>query len=305
MLPTVLRLTLALAGLLAARAPVLAADKLRVVATTPDLAAVARSVGGDAAEVTALARPGEDPHFVDAKPSFIVTLNKADVLIEGGAALEAGWLPPLLDAARNPRIAVGSPGRVVASEGIALLDVPSRLDRSMGDVHPYGNSHYMLDPANAKIVASTVARALCQVDHARCPTYEKGAGDLTRAIDDKLAAWQSALGPFRGAKMVSYHKNFDYFAERFGLQVVGSLEPKPGIPPSPAHIAGLVPRMKAEGVRLVVVETYRERETPAFVAEKTGARVVAVPIMPGTQEAPDYVALIDYDVRQIAEALKP
>jgi len=300
-----MRLAFALAALLAARAPALAADKLRVVATTPDFAAVARMVGGDAAEVTALARAGEDPHFVDAKPSFIVTLNKADVLIEGGAALEAGWLPPLLDAARNPRIAVGAPGRVVASDGIALLEVPSRLDRSMGDVHPYGNPHYMLDPANAKSVAGTLARALCEVDHARCATYETGARDFARVIDDKLAAWQSALGPFRGAKMVSYHKNFDYLAERFGLQVMGNLEPRPGIPPSPTHIAALVPKMKAAGARLIVIETYRARETPDFVAEKTGARVVAVPIMPGTKEAPDYVSLIDYDVRQIAEALKP
>lgn len=295
----------ALAWLVVLSAPARAADKLRVVVTTPDLAAVARVVGGDAAEVTALARGGEDPHFVDAKPSFIVTLNKADVLIEGGAALEAGWLPPLLDAARNARIAVGAPGRVIASTGVTLLDVPSQLDRALGDVHPYGNPHYMLDPVNAKTVARTIAHALCQADQARCASYEAGAGEFARRIDDKLAGWQSAMGPFRGTKVVSYHKNFDYFAERFGLQVVGNLEPKPGIPPSPTHVATLVPKMKADGVRLVLIETYRERDTPNFVAEKTGARVVSLSIMPGNRDAPDYVALIDDDVRQITEALKP
>jgi ABC-type Zn uptake system ZnuABC Zn-binding protein ZnuA len=276
-----------------------------VVATTPDLAAVARVVGGDAALVTALARGGEDPHFVDPKPSFIVTLNKADLLIEGGAGLEAGWLPPLLDAARNARIAVGVPGRVSASTGVTLRDVPSQLDRALGDVHPYGNPHYMLDPVNAQTVAGTIARALCQVDQARCASYEAGARELTRRIDDKLAGWQSALRPFRGTKVVTYHKNFDYFAGRFGLQVAGTLEPKPGIPPSPTHLAALVPKMKADGVRLVIIETYREHDTPNFVAEKTGARVVSLSIMPGDRDAPDYIALIDDDVRQITEALKP
>lgn len=289
-------------ALLTMSAPGRAADKLRVVATTPDLAAVAREVGGDATEVTALARPGEDAHFVDGKPSFIVTLNKADVLVEGGAALEAGWLPPLLDAARNPRIAVGAPGRVVASDGLALLDVPTRLDRSMGDVHPYGNPHFMLDPENAKQVASTIARALCAVDGARCGSFEAGARRFADTIDSRLAAWQKTLASARGIKVVTYHKDFDYFAERFGLKVTGALEPKPGIPPSPTHIAQLVPKMKAEGVRLILVETYRERETPDFVADKTGARVVPLPVMPGGQEAPDYVSLIDYIVRRIAEA---
>jgi zinc/manganese transport system substrate-binding protein len=295
-------LTLAL-GVLAADAH--AADKLRVVATTPDLGAVATVVGGDAVEVTALARPGEDAHFVDAKPSFIVTLNKADVLIEGGAALEAGWLPPLLDAARNPKIAVGSPGRIVASEAVSLLEVPSRLDRAMGDVHPYGNPHFMLDPVNAKTVAGTIAHGLCAVDATRCPAFESGAKGFGDTIDARLPGWQQTLASSKGAKVVTYHKDFDYFAERFGLQVIDALEPKPGIPPSPTHLAELVPKMQAEGVRLILIESYRERETPDFVAGKTGAHVVPLPVMPGGKEASDYVSLIDYDVRRIAEAVKP
>ena len=300
---TISVLAFALGLLLAGEAR--AADKLRVVATTPDLGAIARAVGGDAAEVTALARPGEDAHFVDAKPSFIVTLNKADVLIEGGAALEAGWLPPLLDAARNPRIAAGAPGRVVASDGIVLLDVPTRLDRSMGDVHPFGNPHFVLDPLNAKTVAGTIAKAYCAVDAAQCSTFETNARRFAETIDAKLPGWQKTLESVRGAKVVTYHKDFDYFAERFGLRVVGSLEPKPGIPPSPTHLAELVPKMQAQGVRLILIESYRERDTPDFVAGKTGAVVVPLPVMPGGSEAPDYVALIDYNVRRIAEAAKP
>jgi len=285
--------------------PASGADKIQVVATTPDLASIARAVGGDTVEVTALARPTEDPHFVDPKPSYILRLNKADVLIEGGATLEAGWLPPLLDGARNPRIALGAPGRVVASQGISLLEVPAALDRSMGDVHPYGNPHYLLDPVNAQTVAQTIAGALCGVDHDHCDGYEARARQFRAAIDAKLPQWQSALSGARGQKVVTYHKNFDYLARRFGLDVVDTLEPKPGIPPSPTHLAELIPKMKAQGVRLIIVEPNREQRSPEFVAEKTGARVLLLPIMPGDGEAVDYIGLIDYDVQQLQGALRP
>jgi ABC-type Zn uptake system ZnuABC Zn-binding protein ZnuA len=294
-----------LAAVLVSATAASARGALRVVATTPDLASIATAVGGAGADVSALARVGEDPHFVDPKPSFIVTLNKADALIEGGAALEAGWLPPLVDAARNRRIAVGAPGRVLATEGVELRDVPARLDRSLGDVHPYGNPHYLLDPLNAKQVAATIAKALCALDGPECAGYGERARRFAAATDEKLAGWQTMLAPVRGAKVVSYHKDFDYFAARFGLEVIGTLEPKPGIPPSPTHLAELVPQMKAAGVRLILIESYRERDTPDFVAEKTGARVLVLPIMPGGKEAPDYLALIDYIVRRVAEAAKP
>src|SRR5881628_2639927 len=201
-----------------------AADKLKVVATTSDLAAVARAVGSDDVDVTALARPTEDPHFVDAKPSFIRVVNQADVLIEGGASLEAGWLPPILDSARNPRISAGAPGRVVAAQGIPLLEVPTQLDRSMGDVHPQGNPHFMLDPVAAKTVAHSIQTGFCAVDGARCPDYEAGLRRFRDTVDAKLAAWQAALAPLKGTKVVTYHKDFDYFFERFGMEVAGTLE---------------------------------------------------------------------------------
>lgn len=280
-----------------------AADKLDVVATTADLAAVARAVGGDDVEVTALARPTEDPHFVDAKPSFIRVVNKADVLIEGGASLEAGWLPPILDSARNPRISAGAPGRVVAAQGIALLQVPTQLDRSMGDVHPQGNPHFMLDPVAAKTVAQSIQTAFCAVDHARCSDYEAGLRGFREAVDAKLAAWQAAVAPLKGTKVVTYHKDFDYFFQRFGMEVVGTLEPKPGIPPSPTHLTELIPKMRAQQVRLIVIEPFRERSNPNFVAQNTGARVLMLPAMPDGKDRPDYLALIDYDVRQLVDAL--
>jgi zinc/manganese transport system substrate-binding protein len=282
--------------------PAHAADRLKVVATTADLAAIAAAVGGDAAEVSAVARATEDPHFVDAKPSPIRLLNPADVRIAGGAAPEAGWLPPLLDSARNARIAVGAPGRIVASEAVQLKDVPSQLDRSLGDVHPYGNPHYLLDPANGRLVAGAIARGLCAVDGPHCDAFNANAARFTAALDAKMPEWQQALAPARGQKVVSYHKNFDYLADRFGLEVVGNLEPKPGIPPSPTHLAELVPRMQAAKVRAILVEPYRERQTPDFVAGKTGAQVVVVPIMP---DGGDYIAFIDQDVRTLAKALAP
>jgi ABC-type Zn uptake system ZnuABC Zn-binding protein ZnuA len=294
---------LLLAAVLASAAPARGSDRLKVVATTNDLAAVARAVGGDAVEVTTLARPTEDPHFVDPKPSFIRIVNQADVLIEGGASLEAGWLPPILDSARNARISPGSPGRVVAAEGIPLRDVPAQLDRSMGDVHPQGNPHFMLDPLLAKPVGQAIANAFCAVDHDRCPQYTAALERCRAAIDAKLPAWQATLAPFKDAKVVTYHKDFDYFFARFGITVVDTLEPKPGIPPSPTHLTELIPKMRAEKVALIVVEPYRERNNPDFVAEKTGARVLALPAIP-PGDAPDYVAFIDSEVQALADALR-
>lgn len=280
-----------------------AADKLKIVTTTTDLAAVADAVGKDHVEVTALARPTEDPHFADAKPSFIRVVNQADVLVEGGASLEAGWLPPILDSARNPRLSLGSPARIIAAQGIRLLEVPTQLDRSMGDVHPQGNPHFMLDPVAAQTVAQTISTALCAVDNPRCADYQEGARRFRAAIDQKLPTWQAALAPWKGTKVVTYHKDFDYFFERFGLEVLDTLEPKPGIPPSPTHLTALIPKMRAEHVRLIVIEPYRERSNPDFVAESTGARVVVLPAMPPATEHPDYIGLLDADVHQIALAL--
>jgi zinc/manganese transport system substrate-binding protein len=279
-----------------------AAAKLRVVATTADLAALARAVGGDGVEVQAIARPTEDPHFVDGKPSYAKLLNQADMLIEGGASLESGWLPPLLTTARNPKLALGAPGRVVASTGLNLLDVPMQLTRAQGDVHPFGNPHYLLDPVNGGIVAGTIADALIAIDPGHAEPYRENLARFRATLEGKLADWGRLMKPHRGLAVVSYHKNFDYLLDRFGLELVGTLEPKPGIPPSPAHIAQLIPRMQSAKTKLILIEPNRERQVADFIADKTGARVVVLPIMPGVHEAAEYVDLIDYDLRQIAAA---
>jgi zinc/manganese transport system substrate-binding protein len=276
--------------------------KLAVVATTSDLAALARAVGGADTDVRAIARPTEDPHFVDAKPSYAKLLNGADLLIDGGAALESGWLPPLLDAARNPKLAPGAAGRVVAAAGIGLLEVPTTLSRAQGDVHPLGNPHYLLDPGNGGIAAATIADAMATVDPGNAERYRANLARFRSALESKLAEWDLLMKPHRGLKLVTYHKSFDYLAKRFGLEIVGMLEPKPGIPPSPAYLAELIPRMRAAKVQLILIEPNRERQVPDFVAEKTGARVLALPIMPGVPEAPEYLDLIDHDLKEIAAA---
>src|SRR3954465_10249518 len=229
-----------MAAIAGAPAPKALAGKLNVVTTTPDRGALAREIGGDRVDVKSLAKATEDPHFVDAKPSHIVTLNRADVLVEGGAELEQGWMPPLLDNARNSKIAVGAPGRVTASTGIKMLEVPATLDRSRGDVHALGNPHFLIDPKNAKIVAASIADHLSQVDPAGAASYAANLKKFNADVDAKTLQWQAMPPPYKGAKLVTYHNDFIYFADRFGMDVIQTLEPKPGIAPSPAHLAEVI-----------------------------------------------------------------
>ena len=281
-----------------------AAAQLKVVATTPDLAAVAREIGGSAVNVTALAKPTEDPHFVDAKPSHIVTLNRADVLIEGGAELELGWLPPLLENARNSKIASGAPGRVVASEGIRLVEIPTSFDRSKGDIHSLGNPHFMVDPVNAKIVAANISRHFAQVDPKNAATYQSNLAKFNSKIDSSMAEWQKQLAPYRGAKIITYHKDFSYLANRFGLQIVDELEPKPGIAPSPSHLAQVIGEMKTSGAHVILVQPFQNRKTAETVARQTGAAVLDVPQQPGALAGTNsYEDNIDHIVRTLATGL--
>ena len=279
--------------------------KLNVVATLPDFGALAEVVGGDKVKVTSLARGAEDPHFVDARPSYIRVLNQADVLLEGGAELEVGWLPPLVNNARNAKILGDASGHVDMSRGLVLLDLPTGpVDRSQGDVHPLGNPHFWLDPSNAKLMAARLAQVFGQVDSANAAFYADNARKFAQLIDAKMAAWSRALEPHRGVKVVTYHKSFDYLLKPFGLVAAGTLEPKPGIEPSPNHIQALVPRMKSEGVKLILIETFRPHRTPEKVAAETGAKLLILPASVGAvPKASDYVGLIDYNVAQIAAAL--
>jgi len=282
------------------------AQRLRVITSTPDFAAIATEVGGDRVDVLSLAKGAQNPHFVDARPSFIVELNKADMLIEGGLELEVGWLPPLLLAARNSKIQPNAPGRVVAALNVPILEVPTfRIDRSMGDVHPAGNPHFTLDPENGKIVAETIADALIRIDPQGTAVYQANLERFKNTLDGKIQQWEAQMEPFRGAKVVSYHKSYNYFIERFGLDLVGTVEPKPGVPPSPAHIEALTALMKAQGVRVVMLEPYYVRALPDVISRETGAQVLVLPTMVGgVPEVQTYADLFQYNINALTSALR-
>lgn len=279
--------------------------KLNVVATLPDFGSLAREVGGDKVTVSVMAKPTEDSHFVDARPSFVVQLRTADVLIEGGAELEMGWLPPLLQNARNPKIEVGKPGRVVASQGIKMMGVPTTLSRAAGDVHALGNPHFMVDPIIAKAVALHIAQAFSALDAPNAAFYDANYKKFEATINSKLQEWGAALLPFKDQSIAAYHESWIYFAHRFGFKIDIFLEPKPGIPPSPSSLADVIAKMKAAHVKAILVEPYHNRKIAEKVASETGAKVVDAAQFPGALPNTDtYVALIDALVSRIAAALK-
>jgi ABC-type Zn uptake system ZnuABC Zn-binding protein ZnuA len=295
---------LAIPMLMLCAASAVAEKKLNVVATLPDYAAIARAIGGDRITVTNLAKGTEDPHFVDARPSFVRVLNKADLLIEGGAELEIGWLPPLVAGARNRAILVGAPGHLSLAQYIRLLEVPTTpVDRSMGDVHPIGNPHFNLDPLNGKPMSAAIADKLSALAPGNASFFRANQQKFVAELDRKLAEWKKLMDPLRGTKVVTYHKSFDYFTERFGLELVGTLEPKPGIEPSPTHINSLIPQAKTAGVKYIFIEPNRPRRTPEYVAEAIGAKVLLLPVMvSGNEHINNYFELFDYDIAQITHA---
>jgi zinc/manganese transport system substrate-binding protein len=294
-------------GLLVALLLAPAADaKLNVVATLPDLAALARAIGGEEVDVVSIGKPNEDPHFVQSKPSFIVVLNKADVLIENGLELEIGWLPALLDQTRNAKVRVGAPGRIVAAEGVPLLEVPTEpVTRAMGDVHPGGNPHFMLDPERGKIVARNIAEGLSRVSPKDAEKFRANLETLYKQIDAAEAGCMKMMEPYRGTKVVSYHKSLTYFCQRFGLDEVNNVEPKPGIPPSPSHIAELIDQMKRQNVKLILMEPWHERRTPELIAQQTGAKVVEIPAQVGSaRDVPYYPSVCKGIVMRVIGVLK-
>jgi ABC-type Zn uptake system ZnuABC Zn-binding protein ZnuA len=241
---------------------------------------------------------------VDAKPSHIVTLNRADALIEGGAELEIGWLPPLLESARNDKIASGAPGRVVANVGVHMLEIPATFDRAKGDVHALGNPHYLVDPINAKLAATQIAEHFSQLSPESAAMFKANLAKFNATADAKMAEWQKILAPYKGAKIVTYHKDFTYFAERFGLVVDETLEPKPGIAPSPSHLAEVIGKMKSDNVKVILVQSFQNRKTAETVARQTGASVLDVSQQPGTIKGTEtYFDLMDYIVKTLAAGL--
>lgn len=286
--------------------PASAADRLNVIATTEDLAAIAREVGGDRIQVDALARGYQDPHFVEAKPSFILKLQKADLLIVVGRELEIGWLPPLIQQSRNANVQVGARGYLDASRQARILDIPTgAVTRAMGDVHPQGNPHYWLDPENGKAIAREIADRLGQLQPADRGYFEQRLSDFTARLTEAERKWLAQMAPYKGTKVVTYHNSFPNFAERFGLQVVGYVEPRPGIPPTPQHTLDLINAMKRDGVKLILVEPYFDTKTPKAIARATGGTVIVLPpSVGGVKEITDYSGLFDYDINLLVQAIR-
>lgn len=279
--------------------------KLNVVATTGDLGSIAKEIGGDHIELTVLGKPTEDPHFVDAKPSFIVKLNHADVLVEGGAELEIGWLPALLDQARNTKIVAGAPGHISCAVGVPLMDVPTTLDRSRGDIHAAGNPHYVIAPSNAKIVAKNIAEGFAANDPKSADYFRANLKKFDDEIDTKLVEWHKLLDPYKGRSVVAYHDSWPYFAKEFGLKIDLFLEPKPGIPPTPAHLADVIMKMKQEHATVIIVDPYLNRKTAETVARNVNAFLVDVTQFPGGIKGTEggYIQMVDVLVKNLAAAL--
>jgi ABC-type Zn uptake system ZnuABC Zn-binding protein ZnuA len=283
-----------------------AQDKLNVVTTTEDLGAIAREVGGDKVAVTALAKGYQDPHFVDPKPSFILAVSRADVLIVVGRELELGWLPPLLSSSRNSKIQPGAKGYLDASVNVRILEIPTgQITRAMGDVHPSGNPHYWLEPGNGRRIAQAIRDKLSENAPANAAYFAQRYADFDMRLAVAEKRWDATMAPYKGTKVVTYHRSWPNFMERFGLDVMGYVEPKPGIPPSPSHTLELIQDMKRQGVKLVVVEPYFDLKTPQAIANQVDGKVlVLAPSVGGTKEATDYIQLFEYDVNLLAGALK-
>ncbi|HCU23542.1 MAG TPA: zinc ABC transporter substrate-binding protein [Deltaproteobacteria bacterium] len=285
--------------------PCLAQAKLNVVATLPVFASLAEEVGGERVEVTSLARGNQDPHFLDAKPTFVVALSRADLLIEGGLDLEVGWLPAILTQSRNGKIQNGAPGNVNAAQGLKILEVPgTRLDRSMGDVHPLGNPHTWLDPRNAKLIAANIYQHLVKIDPEGKAYYEGRLKDFLGRLDRKIGEWESAAAGFRGKNVLSYHRSFSYFADWTGLNVVDNVESKPGIAPSPKHVEGLLKLIPAEHVKAILGESYYPKKVPIFLSEKTQIPYLVLPTDTDELGVKAYFELIDHLVHEIQAKLQ-
>jgi zinc/manganese transport system substrate-binding protein len=279
-------------------------SKLQIMTATTDLAALAQEVGGDRVNVESIARGYQDPHFVEAKPSFLLKLRKADLLIVVGLELEIGWLPPLITQSSNPKIQVAAPGYLDASRFAKILEIPTgQVTRAEGDVHPLGNPHYWLDPENGLRIAKGIADKLSEMRPNDAAYFEQRYAAFDQRLKQADQQWLAQMKPYAGRKIVTYHRSWPNFAEHFGLNVIGYVEPRPGIPPSPQHTVELIAQMKREGVRVIVVEPYFDLKTPNSVARETGGQVVVLmPSVGGEKEITDYFKLFDYDIAKLKQA---
>ena len=280
--------------------------KLRVVTTLQDFSSIADAIGGDRVETFAIAKGYQDPHFVDAKPSFILKLSRADLLIVAGLELEIGYLPPLIDQSRNDKIHPSSPGYLDASIGCDILQRPTtQVTRAMGDVHPYGNPHFWTDPNNGKVIARAIAAKLSELDPSGKATYDKNLAAFESKLDEKDKEWLAKMAPFANAKIVTFHDSWPNFAKHFKLNVAGHIEPKPGIPPTPSHTLEIINLIQSEKIPAMLVEPYFDLKTPNYIATKTSAKVVVFyPSVGGTPEIKDYFSLFDRNIDAFVNAMK-
>lgn len=294
---------LLLLGVLLVAAP--ASATVKVVTSLQDFASIADAVGGKRVETFALAKGYQDPHFVEPKPSFVLKLSRADLLIVAGLELEVGYLPPLIDQSRNDKIRPGAVGYLDASNGCDILERPTgTVTRAMGDVHPFGNPHYWLDPDNGRVIARAIAARLTELDPSGAAEYKANLAVFEAKLAEGEKRWDAALGPFAGTQLVTYHNSWPNFLKRFRLVAAGYIEPKPGIPPSPAHTVELINMMIEKKIPVILMEPYFDSKTPKAVSEKTGATLLTfIPSVGGVPEAKDYVALFDYDVKLLTDAL--
>jgi ABC-type Zn uptake system ZnuABC Zn-binding protein ZnuA len=289
-----------------AAAPVRAAGPLNVVTTTQDSASIAQEVGGDKIKVTPLAKGYQDPHFVEAKPSFVLILNKANLLIVVGRDLEIGWLPPLITQSRNPKIQPGAEGYLDPSNSAKILEMPTgSITRAEGDVHPLGNPHYWLDPDNGRRMAKAIEAKLSAMDPPNAAYYAQREEDFEKRLTAAEQRWKAQMAPYKGLKVVTYHRSWANFADAFGLNVIGYVEPKPGIPPTPQHTLDVINAMKAQNVKVIMVEPYFDTKTPNSIASNTGAKVLVIPpSVGGIPAASDYFKLFDTDIAMLVDAVK-
>jgi zinc/manganese transport system substrate-binding protein len=282
-------------------------SKLNVVSSTTDVGALAREVGGDRVTVTSIAMGYQDPHYVEAKPSFLLELRKADLLVVVGLELEIGWLPPLVQQSGNPKIQAGANGYFDASRYAQILEIPTTaVTRAMGDVHPLGNPHYWLDPENGRHIAKALADKLGELRPNDAAYFQQNFHQFDEKLRNAEKGWEAQMAPYRGRKVVTYHNSWPNFAQRYGLDVVGYVEPRPGIPPSPSHTIELIGMMKRDNVKIILVEPYFDLKTPNSIASATGAKVVVMmPSVGGDLKIiTDYFKLFDYDINLLTNAFK-
>ena len=278
---------------------------LNVVSSIPTLGSLAKEVGGDRVHVESLAKGYQDPHFVEPKPNLMLVLNRADLLLYVGLELEIGWLPPLVLGSRNPKIQPGEVGNLDCSRAIPVLDIPTtKIDRSMGDIHPQGNPHYWLPPANARIIAREIAARLAQIDPEGKPAYDKNLASFISRVDAKEKEWAPLAAKMKGARIATYHKSWTYVSHWLGMVEVGYVEPKPGIPPDPSHLVRLISAMRGEKARLLLMEDFYNKSTAQLVAEKAGAKLLVLPTDVGARpEIKTWFDLVQHVLRELASAV--